>query len=50
MKSLKEIFLSKHEITEKDGEKIIKFKDLNKPKDVITNKKTKRKSNSGNVK
>ena len=50
MKSLQEFFLSQHEIIEKDGEKIIKFKDSKQTENVTTNKKRKRKSNSGNVK
>lgn len=49
MKSLEEIFLSHYDIIEKDGEKIIKFKDPNKPKNVTTDKKRKRKPNNGNA-
>lgn len=50
MKTLQEIFLSHYDIIDVEGEKIVKFKDSNKPKNVTTNQKRKRKSNSGNVK
>jgi hypothetical protein len=50
MKSLQEIFLSHYDVIDKDGEKIIKFKDSKQADNVTTNKKRKRKSNSGNVK
>lgn len=49
MKTLQEIFLSQHEIMDTDGEKIVKFKDPNKSKNVTTDKKRKRKPNNGNA-
>jgi hypothetical protein len=50
MKSLQEKFLEHFDVIEENGEKIVKFKVLKETENVATNKKRKRKSNSGNVK
>jgi hypothetical protein len=49
MEKLRELFLSQFDVIDKDGEKIVKFKDPNKTKNVTTDKKRKRKPSNGNA-